>query len=67
MLTLKNYGSRTEQAKPGYVAQGYIERNQPYIIHDIATHRAPSIRLIFTTSFVLGFFIFNQDVIQAYV
>lgn len=40
LLTLKNYGTPTEKAKVRYVAQGYNDREQPYIVHDMATLRA---------------------------
>lgn len=67
ILSLKNYGTPAEQAKVRYVAQEYNDRDQPYIVHDMATLRASSIRLILSTAAYHGLRLFSHDVTQAYL
>lgn len=67
IYTLKNYGTPSEQAKERYVAQGFDDKEKPYIVHDTSTLRASSIRAILSVAGVSGFRIYSHDVTQAYL
>lgn len=67
VLTLKNVGTPEEKAKARYIAQGYCDGDKSYVVHDISTIRASSIRLILSVSAVMGFRLFSHDVTQAYL
>lgn len=67
ILTLKNYGTPEECAKVRYVAQGFRDRDKPYMVHDTSTLRISSIRLILSIAAVMQFRCFSHDVTQAYL
>lgn len=67
ILTLKNYGTPGEMAKVRYVAQGYNFKEKSYNVHDMATLRAASIRLILSTSAYHRFRLFSHDFTQTYL
>lgn len=67
MLTLRNHGTPDEKSKVRYIPQGYNDDANPFIVHDTATLRASSIRLILAGAAVLWFRIFSHDVSQAYM
>lgn len=62
-LTLKKFGSPTEQAKVRFVAQGYTDRDKIFIIHDTTTLRASSFCLILSAVSSIGSRLFSHDVI----
>lgn len=67
VLTLKNYQTPNESAKVRYVAQGYNDRDRPFLVHDATSIRVSSIRILQSAAKVLGFRIFSHDVTQAYL
>lgn len=66
-LTLKNYGTPTEKAKGRFNAQGFSDKDKSIVIHDTATLRAASIRLILSAASFHRFRLFSHDVTQAYL
>lgn len=67
VLTLKNVGTPEETAKARCIAQGYSDREKPYLIHDVSALRPASIRLISSLAATLRMHIFLHDVSQAYL
>lgn len=67
VYTLKNYGTPNEAAKARYVAQGFGDKDKPYIVHDTATLRASSVRIVLSTAATHDFKLFSHDVNQAYL
>lgn len=66
-LVLKIHETPTENVKLRFIAQRYIDRDKPYIVHGIAMLRASSIKVILSAVFYYGFLIFSYDVTQAYL
>jgi len=46
VCTLKHAGTPTQHAKARYVAQGYNDKEKEFIVHNIATLRQSSTKLI---------------------
>lgn len=67
VLALKNCGTLEEKPKARYIAQGHRDKDKPYMVHDTATLRSSSVRLLLSIAAVKGFRVFSHDVNQAYV
>lgn len=67
ILSLKNYGTPNEKAKVRFIAQGFLDRDKSYVVHDTSTLRAASIRIILSVAAIERFRIFLHDVTQAYL
>lgn len=67
VYTLKNVGSKDEMAKGRYVAQGQSDQAKPFVVHNLATLRQRSTRLLVSTSAILGIRVFAHDITQAYL
>lgn len=67
IFSLKNYGTPSEMAKVRFVAQGYRDKDKPFMVHDASSLRASSIRIILAVAACLGFRLFSHDVTQAYL
>lgn len=67
VYTLKNAGTRAEEVKGRYVAQGYRDQAKLFVIHNLATLRQRSTRILASTSAVMGLRIFSHDITKAYL
>lgn len=67
ILSLKNCNTPGEKAKVRYVEQGFNDRDKPYMVHDVSTLRMSSIRIVLSTSAVVGLRLLWHDVTQAYL
>lgn len=67
VLKLKNVGSPDEKAKSRYIARGYSDGDKPFVVYDTSTLRASFIRFILSVSTIIRFYLFSQDVTQAYL
>lgn len=67
VLSIKKIGSTNEKKKARYIAQGYSNKEKPYIVHDTATLRSSSIRFILSVAAIKVFRLFSHDVNQAYI
>lgn len=63
----KNATIPDEKAKVRFIAQGFHEKEKPYIIHDTAILRTSSICLMLSSVAQLDFCIFSHNVTQAYL
>ena len=67
VFTLKGVGTPEEKPKARYVAQGHLDKAKPFMVHNLATLRQRSTRLLVSTSAVLRFRLFSHDINQAYL
>lgn len=67
ILKLKNYETPNEMAKVRFVAQGFDDRDKPFMVHDTSTLRSTSIRLIRSTAAIRNLRILSHNVTQAYL
>jgi len=67
VFTLKDVGTSDEKPKARYVAQGHLDKAKPFMVHNLATLRQRSTRLLVSTSAVLQFRLFSHDINQAYL
>jgi len=67
VFTLKGVGTSDEKPKARYVAQGHLDKAKPFMVHNMATLRQRSTRLLVSTSAVLQFRLFSHDINQAYL
>jgi len=67
VFTLKGVGTSDEKPKAQYVAQGHLDKAKPFMVHNLATLRQRSTRLLVSTSAVLRFRLFSHDINQAYL
>lgn len=67
VLAIKNLGSSDQKEKARDIVQGHKDKEKPYMVHEIATLRSSSIRLVLSVAAIQGFRIFSLDVNQAYV
>lgn len=67
VYTIKNAGTTEEQPKARFVAQGHNDKAKPFVVHNLATLRQRSTRLLVSTSEVLDFRLFAHDITQAYL
>lgn len=67
VLSFKAFDTPEQHPKARFVAQGHNDRDKSNIVHDTATIRPTSIRLIISVSVIRQFRIFSHDVTQAYV
>lgn len=54
-----------DMAKARFAAQGFDDRDKPFMVHDISTLSSSSVRLILSTASFYHFRIFPHDVTQA--
>lgn len=59
LLAIKNGGSTDEKVNASFMAQGQKDKDKPYVVHDTATLRAPSVRLILSSAAVNSFRVFH--------
>ena len=64
---IKQPNTPAEKAKSRFVAQGFGDKEKPFIVHNLSTLRQSSTKLIVSTSAVLGWRLFSHDVNQAYL
>jgi len=67
VFTLKDVGTSDEKPKARYVAQGHLDKAKQFMVHNLATLRQRSTRLLVLTSAVLQFRLFSHDINQAYL
>lgn len=67
VFTLKHAGTAEEMPKARYVAQGHRDRAKALVVHNLATMRQRSTRLLVSTAAVLGLRLFAHDITQAYL
>lgn len=67
VYTVKNVDTKDEEAKARFVAQGHRDKAKWYVVHNLATLRQRSTRLLTSTSAVMGFRLFSHDITQAYL
>lgn len=66
MLTIKNYQTPSKVPKARYVAQGYDDQDNKFIVHEMNTILSPSIRIILSAAACMNWKLFSHDVTQAY-
>eukprot|EP00170_Pyropia_yezoensis_P002201 contig_9242_g2205 len=64
---LKHVGTPKEKGKSRYVVQGNRDKAKPFVVHNLSTQRQRSTKIIVSTSAVLGFRIFSDDINQSYL
>jgi len=67
VFTLKGVGTADERPKARFVAQGHNDKAKPFVVHNLATLRQRSTRLLVSTSAVQRFRLFAHDINQAYL
>lgn len=67
VYTLKNFKTADETPKARFVAQGYRDKAKEFVVHNLATLRQRSTRLLVSTSAILDFRLFAHDITQAYL
>eukprot|EP00168_Porphyra_purpurea_P016741 TRINITY_DN552_c0_g1_i1.p1 TRINITY_DN552_c0_g1~~TRINITY_DN552_c0_g1_i1.p1 ORF type:complete len:862 (-),score=144.43 TRINITY_DN552_c0_g1_i1:471-2858(-) len=67
VYTLKNVGTKEELAKARFVAQGHRDQAKLFVVHNLATMRQRSTRLLVSTAAVHGWRLFAHDITQAYL
>lgn len=67
VLTLKEFGTHNETPKARYVAQGHMDKEKEFLVHNTTILRQRSIRIIVSFAAVKGYRIFSHDVQQAYL
>lgn len=67
VFTLKHVGTPNEVPKARFVAQGHRDKAKALVVHNLATMRQRSTRLLVSTAAVLGLRIFAHDITQAYL
>lgn len=67
VYTLKNVRTREKEHKARFVAQGQNEKDNPFVVHNLATLWQRSMRMLVSIAAVLGFRIFADEITQAYL
>lgn len=66
-MTLKNFGTTHEKARVLYVAQGFKDRDKPYMVHDVSTLIISSIRMVLSVVAVKVPRLFSHEITKAYL
>lgn len=66
-LTLKNYQTSEERTKVRFFAQGYDDRDKPFLVHDTSTLRFSSIRIVLSSASWNNFDLLSFNVTQTYL
>jgi len=67
VYTLKNVNTPEELAKARFVAQGHRDKAKWFVVHNLATMRQRSTRLLVSTAANMRWRIFAHDITQAYL
>jgi len=67
VYTLKHMGTPEEKAKARFVAQGHRDKAKWFVVHNLATLRQRSTRLLVSTAAIMRWRIFAHDITQAYL
>ena len=67
VLAIKNEGTKDEVYKARFVVQGYRDKMKTSLVHDSATSRQVSARILVGLAAIFGFRLFSTDVTQAYL
>jgi len=67
VYTLKQVGTAGECAKARFVAQGHRDKAKWYVVHNLATMRQRSTRLLVSTAANMRWRLFAHDITQAYL
>jgi len=67
VYTLKQVGTAGELAKARFVAQGHRDKAKWYVVHNLATMRQRSTRLLVSTAANMRWRLFAHDITQAYL
>jgi len=67
VYTLKHVGAPEEMAKARFVAQGHRDKAKWFVVHNLATLRQRSTRLLVSTAAIMRWRIFAHDITQAYL
>lgn len=67
VYTVKNVGTADEAPKARYVAQGNRDQAKWFVVHNLATLRQRSTRILVSTAANLGLRLFADDITQAYL
>jgi Reverse transcriptase (RNA-dependent DNA polymerase) len=67
VLSIKDEGTENEVWKARIVVQGYLDHLKTSLVHDTATSRQHSSRLLVGLAASFGFRLFSTDVTQAYL
>lgn len=65
--TLKNVDTAEEEPKSRFVVQGDRDKAKAFVVHNLATLRQRSTRLLVSTAAILGLQLFADDITQAYL
>ncbi|OSX76619.1 hypothetical protein BU14_0183s0011 [Porphyra umbilicalis] len=67
VYTLNHVGAPEEMAKARFVAQGHRDKAKWFVVHNLATLRQRSTRLLVSTAAIMRWRIFAHDITQAYL
>jgi len=67
VLSIKDEGTNKEVWKARYVVQGFRDKMKTSLVHDNATARPHSTRILVGLASSFGFRLFSTDVTQAYL
>jgi len=67
VYTIKQVGTAGEFAKARFVAQGHRDKAKWYVVHNLATMRQRSTRLLVSTAANMRWRLFAHDITQAYL
>jgi len=67
VYTLKQVGTAVEFAKARFVAQGHRDKAKWYVVHNLATMRQRSTRILVSTAANMRWRVFAHDITQAYL
>ena len=67
VLTIKDTGNEIEIWKARFVVQGHREKMKNSLVHDIATIKNKSVRLLIALAAIFGFRLFSTDISQSYL
>lgn len=67
IYSLKSYETSPEMAKVRYVAEGYSDKDKPFMVHDAGSLRASFIRIVLSTAACLRFRVFSHNITQIYL
>ena len=67
LYSLKHVGTPEEMAKARFVAQGHRDKAKWFVVHNLATLRQRSTRLLVSTAANMRWRIFAHDITQAYL
>lgn len=67
IMTLKHFQTPEESSKVRYIARGFANIDQPFMVHDVTALRPTFIRLILSLAAICWLRLFPRDLNQVYL